>query len=68
MRIGLPEAVIGNRPLLAHLGHLRRSPDPADQLKDIVFDFIKPPQKSNASQTRMNARGVFSTLLNCFRL
>jgi hypothetical protein len=33
-----------------------------------VYDFKKASPKSNAPETRMDARAVFTTLLTCLRL
>ena len=33
-----------------------------------VYDFKKASPKSNATQTRMDARDVFTTLMTCLRL
>ena len=40
----------------------------ADAINVHVYDFINLSPKSNAPQTRMDARAVFTTLLTCLRL
>ena len=61
-KLGYLIPVTCQRQLLAHCSRLTIA------INVCVYDFIKASPKSNAAQTRMDARDVFTTLIICLRL
>src|SRR5450830_215623 len=61
-KLSFPKAAAGEYPQSLHRSRSHCALDPC------VYDFRKSSPKSNAPQTRMDARGVFTTLLTCLRL